>query len=165
MLLWWLYTQSRDHFVYMGPANGRQRCNVTSSLIGWAYTQNDSWQNAHNSHPIIGWPRGWDIGWLWGVQCLIYVLPGSLKWSLSYHVKLDHIVREYTPQSIMCSECWLTVLRIHKINKSGHRFNIKYHLNSVGNPIVGIRWLSDHLKSLKFSINKKHSESANLRQA
>ena len=27
----------------MRPANERRRYNVTSSLIGWAYTQNDSW--------------------------------------------------------------------------------------------------------------------------
>ena len=27
----------------MGSANERRRYNVISSLIGWAYTQNDSW--------------------------------------------------------------------------------------------------------------------------
>ena len=29
--------------LYMCPANGRRRYNVTSSLIGWAHTQNDPW--------------------------------------------------------------------------------------------------------------------------
>ena len=31
----------------MHPANGRRRYNVTSSLIGWAHTQNDPYCNVH----------------------------------------------------------------------------------------------------------------------
>ena len=31
----------RDNFVYMFPTDGRQGYNITSSLIGWAHTQNN----------------------------------------------------------------------------------------------------------------------------
>ena len=33
----------RDHFLCMRPTNERRRYNVTSSLIGWAHSQNDPW--------------------------------------------------------------------------------------------------------------------------
>ena len=38
--------QSRNPWIIlgMGSANGKKRYNVTSSLIGWAHTQNDSWK-------------------------------------------------------------------------------------------------------------------------
>ena len=36
------------------PANGRRRYIVTSSLIGWAHTQNDPWQ-------YLSWKWWWDL--------------------------------------------------------------------------------------------------------
>ena len=36
------------------PANERQRCNVTSSLIGWAYTQHDPWFTSNLASNILG---------------------------------------------------------------------------------------------------------------
>ena len=38
----WLYQQP-GIIMHMRPANERRRYNVTSSLIGWAHTQNDLW--------------------------------------------------------------------------------------------------------------------------
>ena len=36
----------------MRPTNERRRYNVTSSRIGWAYTQNDHWAHAMKEGPI-----------------------------------------------------------------------------------------------------------------
>ena len=44
-----LWAQTRDHFVYVRPANGRWRYNVMSSLIGQAHTQNDPCKTAVTS--------------------------------------------------------------------------------------------------------------------
>ena len=40
------------------PAIGRQRCNVTSSLIGWAYTQHDPWFTSNLASNILGLTPG-----------------------------------------------------------------------------------------------------------
>ena len=37
----------------MGSANKRRRYNVTSSLIGWAHTQNDPWNYIYEDHCLV----------------------------------------------------------------------------------------------------------------
>ena len=92
----------------MHPANERRRYNVTSSLIGWAHSCNDTWfhvcvlgsscvlwqslswkQNAvqccHNKVNFLQ-KKTWTFLW---VLCVIYVLLHSLSFCMQYHMILD----------------------------------------------------------------------------
>ena len=46
----------KDHFVWMRPVNERRHNSVTSSLGGWAHTQNDPCSSLNNNHIWIHKP-------------------------------------------------------------------------------------------------------------